>query len=370
MKDPCLVNINQSPGRKSGRNLTGRDSHEIYNSVGMTGMKDITTFFRPVILVMIFLGGMFLPFSQSFARTDLAAELRHAQALLEKGEYEKAFTEYRRFATEKDNPLAQFTLALFYQYGWARPVDAVTACKWYEKAAAGNIPAAAHFHAQCLENGIGRPPDAALAAEWYEKAGDLGHYISLCALSELYMIGKGVPKDPTRGLALCRKAAEQNIASAQVQTALYLLKGDASIRDFEEAFNWFSAAALGNSPEAMYYLGVMVRDGMGRTKAPEAAREWFESAASLGYAPAYVPTGELYLQAPPDPETGKLAARDLAKAYLWLSAGTRETQDQDPQERKQAEVLLQKILQTMPESWKPELDKKVDEHFSKHHPQP
>ncbi|MBN1545034.1 MAG: sel1 repeat family protein [Syntrophaceae bacterium] len=325
-------------------------------------------FLRPMLIVIIFLFGVLAPLLQPLAGSDIAEELRHAQALLAKGEYEKAFAEYRCFAEEKNNPLAQFTLGLFFQYGWGRPADSAAACTWYEKAAAGNIPTAAHFYAECLEKGVGRPVDAARAAEWYERAADLGHHMSLCALSALYMTGKGVPKDPARGLAFCRKAAEQNVVSAQVQTALYLLQGDESIRDYDEAFQWFYTAARGNSPEAPYYLGIMLRDGIGRAKAPQAARSWFESAASRGYGPAYFPTGELYFHAPPDPQTGKPTARNLAKAYLWLSAEMRQTQDL--QGREQAEVLLKKVLQLMPVSWRPELDAKVDAHFSAHPPQP
>lgn len=90
---------------------------------------------------------------------------------------------------------------------------------------------------------------------------------------------------------------------------------------------WLSTAAQGNAPEAQYYLGVMLRDGMGRPKAPEAARFCFERAASRGYGPAYFPTGELYFNSPVNPNTGTLPAHDLAKAYLWVSAASRRTKD-------------------------------------------
>ena len=99
--------------------------------------------------------------------------------------------------------------------------------------------------------------------------------MSLCSLAELYMTGSGVPKDPARGLALCRQAAERKVPAAQIRTGLFLLKGDPSIRNMDEAFKWFSVAAQGAIPEAQYYLGVMLRDGLGRPQAPETARFWF-----------------------------------------------------------------------------------------------
>jgi TPR repeat protein len=312
----------------------------------------------------VLLLGLFMPLAQSLAKSDAAAELRNAQALLAKGEYDKAFDEYRRFAEEKNNPLAQFTLGLFFQNGWGRPVDPAAACRWFEKAGQVDIPAAAHFFAECLAKGVGRPVDPAGAAGWYEKAAALGHYISFCSLAELYMTGSGVPKDPAKGLALCRQAAEKKVPAAQTRTGLFLLKGDTSIRNWDEAFKWFSVAAQGNVPEAQYYLGVMLRDGMGRPKAPEVARFWFESAASQGYAPAYFPAGELYFNSPLDPNTGTLPAHELAKAYLWISAASRRTKN--PEELKQIKDLLAKILKIMPESWLPELDAKVDAHLSAH----
>lgn len=320
-----------------------------------------------VIIAVLFLA-VFLSFNQAMARNDSATELRDAQALLGKGEYGKAFVEYRRFAEERNNPLAQFTLGLFFQNGWERPVDQTAACGWFKRAAEGGIPAACHFWADCLMKGIGCSADPAGAAGWYEKAAAMGHYMSLCSLAELYMSGAGVPKDPARGLALCRQAAEKGAVPAQTRTGLFLLRGDMSVRNLDEAFKWLSLAAQGKDPEAQYYLAVMFRDGLGRPKEPEAARYWFESAASRGYGSAYFPTGELYFYAPPDPKTGKLTARNLAKAYLWLSAATRHTQD--PQGREKAEVLLQKVLQLMPASWKPELDAKVDAHLSTHPPLP
>jgi len=320
-----------------------------------------------IILGALFLG-LLLPFNQSPASRDISGELRNAQELLEKGEYDRAFVEYRRFAEEKNNPLAQFTLGLFFQYGWGRPVDPATACKWFEKAAARDIPAAAHFFAECLAKGLGRPADPAGAAGWYEKAAALGHYMSLCSLADLYMIGSGVPKDPARGLMLCRQAAEKKVPAAQTRTGLFLLKGDPSIRNVDEAFKWFSAAAQGGVPEAQYYLGVMLRDGLGGTKAPDTARFWFESAASQGYAPAYFPAGELYFKAPVDPDTGNLPAHDLAKAYLWVLAASRRTRD--PEELKRINDHLSKILKIMPDSWRPDLDAKVDAHLATHPAQP
>ena len=179
------------------------------------------------------------------------------------------------------------------------------------------------------------------------------------------MTGKGVKKDPAKAISLCLKVAEKTSIPAQVRLGRFFLDGDKSIRDYAKAYHWFEMAAQKNSPEAQYYLGVIHRDGRGKPKELKVARYWFESAASRKYGPAYLPTGELYFQAPVDPNTGKLSAHDLAKAYLWLSAAARHAKDsKDPKDQKRVEDLLGKVLSIMPSSWKPDLDAKVNEHFS------
>ena len=202
---------------------------------------------RAIYLLMVLVGGAWtLP--GAYAAPDLARELKDAQAALAAGNYAEAYPQYLYFAEEKNNPLAQFTVGMFHQLGWGRPVDRAAACAWHARAAQGSIPAAAHFLAECYEQGIGRPADPAQAAVWYEHAAGLGHFMSLCALAELYMTGRGVPKDPQKGLALCRRAAEQGAVPARLQVGRYLLEGHESIRNPEAAYGWFEAAAT--TPEA------------------------------------------------------------------------------------------------------------------------
>ena len=226
------------------------------------------------LLLLAVMANMFFPV---YAGTDPATELKDAQAALSAGDYNKAYPQYLEFAN-KDNRLAQFTVGMFHQLGWGnRPVDPVLACQWFEKSAAGDIPTATHYLAECFEQGIGRPADPAKAAQWYQQAAGLGHYQSLCSLAELYMKGEGVAKDPQKGLELCKQAAEKGAILARVQVARYLLQGDQSIRDTQAAHDWFELAAT-VSAEAQYYLGIMHRDGIGHEATPDEARVWFERA--------------------------------------------------------------------------------------------
>ncbi len=319
---------------------------------------------RARVALSVLILATLLVVGRAAAQADLAKELEGANAALAAGEYDAAFKEYTRFAEDQGNPLAQFSLALFYQLGWGRPVDPAEACRWHEKAAEGRIPAAQHFLGDCLVAGTHRPADPAAAAAWYARAAEHGHAISLCSLAELHIAGSGVPKDPLKGLAYCRQAAEMGLPPAQIRMGELLLDGDPDIRDPEAAYGWFEIAANRESPEAQYYLGRMTRDGLGRPKDLGAARHWFELSASRGHVAAYFPTGALYFAAPVDSETGLPGAENLAKAYLWLSAAAERSRD--PKELAKAKEMLGRIRAVMPATWVPDLDRKVADHLAEH----
>jgi TPR repeat protein len=296
------------------------------------------------------------------AGDDFAGPLQDAQAALASGDHAKAYPLYLRQAEATRNPLAQFTIGLFHEFGWGRPVDRRAACHWYEQAAEGKLPAAEHFTAECLRLGVHRDADAASAVRWYERAAAHGHALSLCSLGEMYVAGEGVAKDPRKGIALCHDAARQGLKPAQVRLARFFLDGVAGAPDYAAAFQVLEVAAGSDYPEAQELLGRMYRDGLGRNPDPAQALGWFERAASHGHLPAYLPTARLYRAMPRDPQTGLLPPAALAKSYLWSAAYLRREARAD--ERDRAGALLAEILAEMPASWRTDLDRKVEQHLA------
>lgn len=292
---------------------------------------------------------------------DLAAELGPAKDALAAGDYETAYNQYRYFADEKGNPLAQFSVALFHDLGWGKPVEPVIACQWYERSASGEIPQAQVRLADCLLNGVHRTADPTAAAAWYRRAADNGMPTALCELGKLYIAGHGVVKDSQRGLDLCRQAAELGNATAMIQLGQFYLHGDDEMRDVDQAFEWFSHAASSNSVEGMYFLATMMQDGHGPHATTEAARFWFESAAAEGYVPAYFRTAEMYYLAEGDPETGLIASDDLAKLYMWLQVTVQRSGSEI--ELTKAKNMLAEVVKVIPESWMAALDEKVESHL-------
>ena len=295
------------------------------------------------------------------AGRDLAGELVEAQAALAGADYALAYQGF--LAHADDNPLAQFNLGLFHQYGWGRERDRAEACRWQEKAAAGGIPAAQEWLGDCLRDGVQRAADPEAAARWYQQAMQSGMHMAACSLADLVMAGRGVPRDPGKAITLCRSAAEKGLPAAQKHLAGLLLDGDVSVRDPAAARVWLEAAARSGDGEARFRLAGLLRDGIGGEPDAAAARSWMEAAAAQGWLSAYLPTAESYLDMPPDAQTGLLPAESLAKAYLWSAAAVRQmagTTQEAP-----AQALLDKVLARMPPAWRPDLDRRIDAHLAK-----
>jgi TPR repeat protein len=294
---------------------------------------------------------------------DLAANLGPAQEALAAGDYDDAYKQYRRVAEDENNPLAQYSVGLFYQLGWGRPVDDAEACRWFAQAAEGNIPGALLAHADCLRYGMNGEASPKEAARYYTKAADEGLPTALCSLAELHMAGEGVPHDPAKALDLCTAVARQGYPAAINTTGLFYLEGDESIRDNEKALQWFVAGANANDPAAMYNLGRMMRLQLVADTDMDDARQWFEKAAAQGYEPAYFRTAELYYLAEGQGENGTITEDHLAKLYMWLQVTLQASTDQA--ERDEAAEMLEQVLVVMPEAWRPTLDQRVTEHLQK-----
>lgn len=290
-------------------------------------------------------------------------DLKTAQALLASGDYDNAFGQYRAAAVNGNHPLAQFTLALFYQNGWGRAIDRKAACEWFEQAAQNGVPAAQHMTGLCFEEGMHHPADPATAAQWFHKAAQAGHLNSYCHLGNLLMTGNGITKDPLQALALCRPVALQGSVPAQVWMGKFYLHGDSTVRNPQDAYQWFLAAAQKQSAEAFHHLGMMLHQGVIENPDAEQTRQLFEQAAALKYVPAYFQAGKHFFAAQPDAETNRLPAEHLAKAYLWISAAIQRSEDTE--EILAAQSIRQQILAIMPKTWLAELDRKIAQHLQR-----
>ncbi|MET0322262.1 MAG: tetratricopeptide repeat protein [Duganella sp.] len=301
---------------------------------------------------------------QAQPTSSLTRELAPAQQSLARLDYQTAHREYSRFA--RSNPLAQFTLGMFEREGWGRPVNAVAACGWFEKAAARNIPAAQQFFGDCLAQGTGRPVDGPAAVYWYRKAGAAGIAPALCSAGDLMISGERVPQDVQQGLALCTSAAQAESPRAMLHLGDLYSNGGAVPADLPLARYWYDQAAQRHDHEAQFRLGIMLSEGQGGDAEPLKARFWLEHAAMEGYAPAYLPTAILYANAAPDAATGALTPQDLAKVHMWNSAARASASN--PAQLAEIDRIDQLVATVMPPQWRPELDRQVAAHLAKFSP--
>jgi len=295
------------------------------------------------------------------AIADAQRELQRAQKALAKGDYDTAYAQFQQI----DHPLADFTIALMHDLGMGRPPDRIEACRWYEKAAEGDIPTGLARHAECLQDGVRAAPDPARAAKWYGRALEQGYYQAGCAIGQLHMLGQGVPLDKARALKLCTEAARAGSPQAMLQLARWFSGEDQAIRDEQQALSWYHAAATKQIAEAQHALGMLVLAGRVEDLAPPQALDWLEAAAAQGYAASYLPLAVIYWHRRSEAFPDSPPAQDLAKSYLWAAAAHRAAVDETT--REDAATLLGQIDALMPGTWKADLDAKVAAHLAEHH---
>ena len=187
---------------------------------------------------------------------------------------------------------------------------------WFEKAAElGNLKAVRNLAAS-YSSGCGARLDKARAAEYYRRAADMGDVDSMCVLASMLRNGDGVPMDKAGAADLYRRAADMGDPDAQYDLAFMLDSGEGIPQDRAEAERLFAlsaeqgdtdaclciggilyergdyagaeghfmTAALKGDVKAAYNLGLMYSEGSLGEPDMEKAEEWFESAASEGFA--------------------------------------------------------------------------------------
>ena len=82
--------------------------------------------------------------------------------------------------------------------------------------------------------------------------------------------------------------------------------------DYEEAFQWFTAAAEQGFPGAQYNLGHMCKNGRGVPQDYNQAVQWYRKAANRGHPQARYELGVLY-------QNGQGVPQDYVQAHMWYN---------------------------------------------------
>ncbi len=176
---------------------------------------------------------------------------------------------------------AQETLGELLMAGMLIARDPVAACGYFAQAAPSR-PDALHSLAACTEMGVGGAPNLVRAAELYKQAADKGYAKSMCALGNLYITGRGVPKDPAQGASLCLMGAKAGNADAQTDLGNLYLQGLGVPRDMVQARYWYEKAAASGQRNAEFILAKIYWNGSGVAADPARAAVLMESSFKHG----------------------------------------------------------------------------------------
>ncbi len=235
----------------------------------------------------------------------------HATALLD----EKKSIEWFQKAADQGYPPGQYNLASSYENGDGIEKDYEKALFWYRKASNQNLPAAYNSLGNMYADGRGIKKDSAKAVELYRKASDLGSSTGMCSLAFMQTFGEGTKKDYTEArktLDLCLKTDANEDCCISRMADLYRY-GWGVAKDHAKANAYQRQAAALGSGIAMFSLGVAYDYGNGVKKDPQTALEWYLKGAEAGNARAMYRLYEIY-------QYGKLGQPvDKARAKEWLA---------------------------------------------------
>ncbi|MHB1141357.1 MAG: SEL1-like repeat protein [Sulfuricaulis sp.] len=153
--------------------------------------------------------------------------------------------------------------------------------RWYQRSAELGVPGSQNIVGEMHQTSFyNLPPDAGKAAEWFRKAVAGGSRDARVNLGMMYLGGRGVEQDVSRGVGLIRSAADDGYARAQYHMGILYGEGKGVVRDEIQALAWFHKAAKGGYPIAQLHLGLMYAGGNGVSRDIREAVRWLRQGAS------------------------------------------------------------------------------------------
>jgi len=214
--------------------------------------------------------------NRGVARADTALAFAYQEGKLGAKDLKKAISFYRR-AAEAGDVLAQYRLGELMKTS-----DTAQAQRWIVRAAEqGHALAQTYALMKFKQLVTPKQPIAEILHEFHQWADD-GNVLAMYDLSYRYEVGRYVPEDPAKSVALMRRAAEAGFAQAQATLGTNYLTGRGVTANDAEAAKWFFRAAEQGWPYAYFSLGIMYEDGRGVPRDRAKAMEWLEKAAAQG----------------------------------------------------------------------------------------
>lgn len=216
---------------------------------------------------------------------------------------------------QKNDPLAQYVVAMLYKRGKAVKRSQQASLLWLERSAKGGYAAsqlrlgkllstttaspedltkAVHYFTQaanqhekeaqfllalCYENGIGVTQNTQTALHWYNKAVEQGLDAPTLTMTQAHeKLSLGNKASKPDDFTVLKMAAENGDKDAQFKVAMHYVNGQDTIQDDAKAIDWLIKSAAQNNTKAMSYLAWMSMLGIGMPQNVSQAVTWFVSA--------------------------------------------------------------------------------------------
>ena len=198
-------------------------------------------------------------------------------------DYDKAL-KYYKYAAEKNDSQAQFSLGAMYDMGNGVTQNYAEAMKWYLKAANQGHVSAQNNIGVMYEMGKGVKQDYSEANKWYQKAAEQGYASAQYSLGVNLYFGKGITQNYTEAFNWLLKAAESGDAASQNNVGTMYQNGQGVKQDYSEALKWYTKASEQGHTSALYNLGLMYAEGTGmKSQNIAEALNCFYKAAQKGH---------------------------------------------------------------------------------------
>jgi len=194
---------------------------------------------------------------------------------------------YLQLAVNQDLPDAQYYLAMKYYYGLDIGKNDLKARNLLIKAAKQDNLKAQFQLANLYDKGEGGKVDQRQATYWFKTAAENGYGPAQHSLAARFLTGKGTPVNIDRGVFWLKKAANQDDSDAQRDLGFMYYKGIGVDKNYKKARDLLAIPAEENSAMALFLLGeIYAHGGYGVTKDAYRAKKEYKKAQKLGYAQA------------------------------------------------------------------------------------
>ncbi len=254
-----------------------------------------------------------------------AAQLTRGRRDALRGRHSRAVRRFTR-AARAGSAAGALEMGRAYLLGLGVPSCPAIAVRWLSQAALAGESEAQLLLASLALQGIteasaapifpgpasrpGQEAECRLALYWSQRAADAGCAQAQALLGFILTAGAPALRDPERGHALYRQAAESGCPHGQLGWSLALLGADRPA-DLDQVRRLLEAAALADLPTAHCMLGILAESRIDDAEGLSVAARHYRKGAALGHAGSQLRYGFALLH-------GRGVPADPFQAETWL----------------------------------------------------